>query len=84
MLPPNHANEDLILMIGLDDGSCLRATVDPVTGTIGTSPSRRFLGARPVSVSRVPLDGQSSLLLLSSRPWMSRLDANSGKHVMAP
>ncbi|KAG7341712.1 mono-functional DNA-alkylating methyl methanesulfonate [Nitzschia inconspicua] len=84
LLPPNNSNEDLILMIGLDDGSCLRATVDPITGAIGTSPSRRFLGARPVSVSRIPLEGQSSLLLLSSRPWISRFDASSGKHIMAP
>jgi splicing factor 3B subunit 3 len=84
LLPPKSANEDLVLMIGLDDGSCLRCAVDPVTGAIGTSPTRRFLGARPVSVSRVPLEGQDSLLLLSSRPWISRYDGNSGKHVMAP
>eukprot|EP00934_Nitzschia_sp_Nitz4_P008386 Nitzschia sp. Nitz4//scaffold176_size46146//27565//31743//NITZ4_007194-RA/size46146-processed-gene-0.26-mRNA-1//1//CDS//3329539021//8376//frame0 len=76
--------EDLILMIGLDDGSSLRATVDPITGAIGTSPTRRFLGARPVAVSRIPLEGQSAMLLLSSRPWISRLDSASGKHVMAP
>lgn len=78
------ANDDLILMIGLEDGSSLRATVDPITGAIGTSPTRRFLGARPVSVSRIPLEQRSAMLLLSSRPWISRLDAASGKHIMAP
>jgi len=78
------AHGDLILMIGLDDGSSLRATVDPVTGAIGSSPTRRFLGARPVSVSRIPLDGRPSMLLLSSRPWISRMDPASGKHIMAP
>ena len=75
---------DIILMMGLDDGSSLRATVDPVMGKIGTSPTRRFLGARPVSVSRIPLEGRSAMLLLSSRPWISRVDAASGKHIMAP
>jgi splicing factor 3B subunit 3 len=77
-------SDDLTLLIGLDDGSSLRASVDPVTGSIGASPSRRFLGARPVSVSRITLDAQPAALLLSSRPWISRRDATSGKHVMAP
>ena len=76
--------DDLFLKIGLDDGSSLRAGVDPVTGAIGASPTRRFLGARPVSVSRINLDGRSAMLLLSSRPWISRRDAASGKHLMAP
>eukprot|EP00980_Cylindrotheca_fusiformis_P005536 scaffold1172_cov115-Cylindrotheca_fusiformis.AAC.11 len=81
---PDNEQDDIVLMIGLDDGSCLRATVDPVTGAIGASPTRRFLGARPVSVSRIPLEGRSAMLLLSSRPWISRLDPASGKHIMAP
>jgi splicing factor 3B subunit 3 len=76
--------DDTVLTIGLDDGSSLRASVDPVTGSIGTSPTRRFLGARPVSVSRVALESSSATLLLSSRPWISRLDGTSGKHMMAP
>lgn len=76
--------DDLVLMIGLDDGSSLRATVDPITGAIGTSPTRRFLGARPVTTSRIPLEGHSAMLLLSSRPWISRMDPSSGKHLMAP
>ena len=76
--------DDTVLTIGLDDGSSLRASVDPITGSIGTSPTRRFLGARPVSVSRVNLESSPATLLLSSRPWVSRLDATSGKHIMAP
>lgn len=80
---PNDADE-LVLVIGLDDGSSLRATVDSVTGSIGTSPTKRFLGARPVAVSRISLESRPSTLLLSSRPWISRLDPASGKHVMAP
>jgi splicing factor 3B subunit 3 len=80
----SSGNEDLTLVIGLDDGSSLRASVDPVTGGIGTSPTRRFLGARPVSVSRISLESNSAALLLSSRPWISRRDGASGKHIMAP
>ena len=79
-----NVQDDIFLTIGLDDGSSLRASVDPVTGSIGSSPTRRFLGARPVSVSRISLEGRASNLLLSSRPWISRLDSASGKHIMAP
>ena len=78
------ANADLTLMIGLDDGSSIRASVDPVTGSIGSSPTRRFLGARPVAVSRITLESQTSALLLSSRPWISRQDTKTGKHSMSP
>ena len=76
--------ENTVLTIGLDDGSSLRASVDPITGGIGTNPTRRFLGARPVSISRISLESSSATLLLSSRPWVSRLDETSGKHMMAP
>ncbi|KAK1747619.1 spliceosome associated factor 3b, subunit 3 [Skeletonema marinoi] len=73
---------ELTMTVGLEDGSALRANVDPITGAISTSPSRRFLGARPVSVSRVTLDGSPSTLLLSSRPWIGR--NGNGRHSMAP
>lgn len=75
---------DTVLTVGLDDGSSLRVSVDSVTGGIGTNPTRRFLGARPVSVSRISLESSSSTLLLSSRPWISRYDPTSGKHIMGP
>lgn len=76
--------DELTLVIGLDDGSSLRATIDSVTGSIGTTPTRRFLGARPVSVSRIILESQMATLLLSSRPWISRKDTSSGKHIVSP
>lgn len=76
--------DDVVLTIGLDDGSSVRTGVDPVTGSISTSPTGRFLGARPVSVSRISIDSSAATLLLSSRPWISRPDPKSGKHVMAP
>jgi splicing factor 3B subunit 3 len=80
----NAAISDLILSVGLDDGSSLRVGVDPVTGSISGSPARRFLGARPVSVSRVTVGSSPASLLLSSRPWISRPDPATGRHVMAP
>ena len=70
LLHGKSANDPWTLVIGLDDGSSLRTTVDPVTGAIGTSVTRRFLGVRPVSVSRMRLDGQSAMMLLSSRSWV--------------
>ncbi len=76
--------DDIILTIGLDDGSSVRTGVDHITGSISTSPTGRFLGARPVSVSRISIDSSAATLLLSSRPWISRPDPKSGKHVMAP
>ena len=76
--------DDVILTVGLDDGSSVRTSVDPVTGNISASPTGRFLGARPVSVSRISIDSSAATLLLSSRPWISRPDPKSGKHVMAP
>jgi splicing factor 3B subunit 3 len=76
--------DDVILTVGLDDGSSVRTGVDPITGTISTSPTGRFLGARPVSVSPISIDSSAATLLLSSRPWISRPDPKSGKHVMAP
>jgi splicing factor 3B subunit 3 len=77
-------SDDVILTVGLDDGSSVRTSIDPVTGSISTSPTGRFLGARPVSVSRISIDSSPATLLLSSRPWISRPDPKSGKHVMAP
>ena len=73
---------ELTMTVGLEDGSALQANVDPITGAISTSPSRRFLGARPVAVSRITLEGSSSTLLLSSRPWIGR--NGNGRHAMAP
>lgn len=84
MAASSGAADDIILTIGLDDGSSVRTSVDPITGGISASPTGRFLGARPVSVSRISIDSTTATLLLSSRPWISRPDTKSGKHIMAP
>ena len=77
-------DEELDLVVGLDDGSSLRATVDNVTGAIGTGAAARFLGTRPVEVSTISLSSDVATLLLSSRPWIGRHDATSGKYIMSP
>jgi len=69
---------EIMLTVGLDDGSALRAGVDPVTGTISSSPTQSFLGARPVAASRIMFRGMQSTLLLSSRPWIA------DRHAMSP
>jgi len=80
----NAQQEDTILTVGMEDGSALRAEIDPISGAIGTSPAKRFLGARPVGVVRVTVDSQSCTLLLSSRPWITRPDTATGKYSTAP
>jgi splicing factor 3B subunit 3 len=69
---------EISLTVGLDDGSAIKAVVDPITGAISTSPTRRFLGARPVTASRITFRGMQSTLLLSSRPWIA------DQHDMSP
>jgi splicing factor 3B subunit 3 len=76
--------DEFTLLIGSDDGSSIRVSVDPTTGGMASTSTRRFLGARPVSVSRINLETRPAALLLSSRPWITRRDATTGKHVMAP
>jgi hypothetical protein len=52
MEPSSSALDELlaigrVLLIGLDGfGSCLRATVNHMTGSIGTSTTKRFLGGK--------------------------------------
>lgn len=69
---------EISLTVGLDDGSAIKAFVDPITGAISTSPTRHFLGARPVAASRITFRGMQSTLLLSSRPWIA------DQHDMSP
>jgi splicing factor 3B subunit 3 len=72
---------EMILRIGLEDGTALRFDVDPITGQILSSgaPSKRLLGARPVRVIRSKLQGKACTLLLSSRPWISMGAGREGR-----
>jgi len=75
---------DLFLTVGLQNGVVLSTRVDPVSGALSSStPTSKFLGSRPVKVSRVTIDGSKSTLLLSSRPWITHSTSN-GSHVTSP
>ncbi|CAG8434541.1 5348_t:CDS:10 [Diversispora eburnea] len=60
----------LYLNIGLQNGVLLRTVLDNITGAL-TDTRQRFLGARPVKLFRVTIQGQPAVLALSSRPWLS-------------
>jgi splicing factor 3B subunit 3 len=65
----NHAT--LFVNIGLTNGVLLRTVLDPISGQL-TDTRTRFLGAKPVRLVRVRLQGtQTAVLALSSRPWLS-------------
>ena len=57
----------LFLCIGLSNGVMIRARLAD-SGQLSDSRTR-FLGARAVKLSRLPLGGREGVLALSSRPW---------------
>ncbi|PWN49180.1 putative splicing factor 3B subunit 3 [Violaceomyces palustris] len=64
----NHPT--LFVNIGLQNGVLLRTVLDPISGQL-TDTRTRFLGSKPVRLVRVKVQGQSSVLALSSRSWLS-------------
>ncbi|TMW62173.1 hypothetical protein Poli38472_009666 [Pythium oligandrum] len=60
----------LFLSIGLDNGVLQQLRLDPLTASLTDSRSR-FLGAKPVQLVRVAIQGKRAILALSSRPWLS-------------
>nr|CAG8441343.1 1268_t:CDS:10 [Entrophospora candida] len=60
----------LYLNIGLQNGVLLRTVLDTITGAL-TDTRQRFLGARPVKLFQVTIQGAPAVLALSSRPWLS-------------
>jgi splicing factor 3B subunit 3 len=65
----NHPT--MFVNIGLSNGVLLRTTLDPNSGQL-TDTRTRFLGARPVRLVRVKMQGdQTAVLALSSRSWLS-------------
>ncbi|KAJ3054091.1 Splicing factor 3B subunit 3 [Rhizophlyctis rosea] len=61
---------NLYVNIGCQNGLLFRSSLDSVTGS--TSDTRvRFLGARPVKLHVISVQGSSAVLALSSRPWLS-------------
>ncbi len=60
----------LFLNVGLSNGIMQRLVVDPLEGTLSDS-RQRFLGAKPVKLLRVAVDGHPAVLALSSRTWLA-------------
>lgn len=56
--------------IGLQNGVLLRTVLDPITGQL-TDTRTRFLGSKPVKLIRTRVQGESAVLALSSRSWLS-------------
>ena len=71
----------LFLYVGLQNGVMQRTAVDGLKGTL-TDTRTRFLGSRPVALLRVTMAEQRAVLALSSRSWLSYMQA--AKHTCAP
>jgi len=72
------------LSIGTDTGIMQQTNLDAQSGAMSGNPTKRFLGAGRVEASRATVDGRSCGVMLSSRPWISFLSANTGGVVTAP
>ncbi|KAJ6491555.1 mono-functional DNA-alkylating methyl methanesulfonate N-term-domain-containing protein [Mycena vulgaris] len=62
--------------IGLQNGVLLQTIVDTTNGQLVDTRSR-FLGTRPIQLSRVLVRGSAAILALSSRSWIGRTDNNN-------
>jgi len=60
----------LFLFAGLANGVLMRIGVDPVSGQLAPDFRTRFLGAKPVKLFKVLVQGQPAVLALSSRSWL--------------
>ncbi|XP_071549273.1 splicing factor 3B subunit 3 [Panulirus ornatus] len=60
----------LYLNIGLQNGVLLRTVLDSVTGDMSDTRTR-YLGSRPVKLFRIIMQGNESVLAMSSRSWLS-------------
>ncbi|KAG0729789.1 Splicing factor 3B subunit 3 [Chionoecetes opilio] len=60
----------LYLNIGLQNGVLLRTVLDGVTGDMSDTRTR-YLGSRPVKLFRIIMQGNESVLAMSSRSWLS-------------
>ncbi|GAA5883317.1 hypothetical protein JCM16303_006687 [Sporobolomyces ruberrimus] len=56
--------------IGLANGVLLRTVLNTVSRQL-TDTRTRFLGSKPVKLSRVTVQGSPAILALSSRPWLN-------------
>ncbi|KAI4210835.1 MAG: hypothetical protein LQ351_006330 [Letrouitia transgressa] len=73
----------LYLHIGLYSGVYLRTVLDEVTGELSDTRTR-FLGPKPVKLFQVFINGQISVLALSSRPWLGYPDPVTKAFTLTP
>lgn len=66
----SSSSSSLFLNVGLSNGIMQRLLLDPLEGTLSDS-RQRFLGAKPVKLLRVNIEGSPAVLALSSRTWLS-------------
>ena len=71
------------LHIGLRTGVYIRSHLDEHTGEIGDT-RRRFLGPEPIEFARVNAAGESAVLAMTSRPWLSYTDPRTSSLATTP
>lgn len=83
LLEMGHSPQDLqlFLHVGLDNGLVLRTIIDSITGQLSDTRSR-YIGSKPVKLSRALVIGNESLIALSSRTWVAY--NYLGKHYFTP
>ncbi|KAE9554985.1 hypothetical protein FO519_001803 [Halicephalobus sp. NKZ332] len=59
----------LHLNIGLANGCLIRTTIDQVTGDLADNRTR-YLGTKPVTMSKVTVEGRDAVIATSSRSWI--------------
>ena len=86
IMPMNDSSSGgstLYLHIGLYSGVYLRTVIDEVTGEL-VDTRTRFLGPRPVKLSRVTVQNEAAVLALSSRPWLGYTDEQTKSFMLTP
>lgn len=75
------SSQSLHVYVGLQNGVMIRSVVDEADGRL-TDTRKRFLGTRPAKLFPVKVYGQSAVLALSTRTWLSY--TYQGRYSMAP
>jgi splicing factor 3B subunit 3 len=83
MTDSSSGGSTLYLHIGLYSGVYLRTVLDEVTGDLSDTRTR-FLGPKPVKLFQVIVKEQTSVLALSSRPWLGYSDPQTKAFMLTP
>ncbi|KAF2416427.1 hypothetical protein EJ08DRAFT_654729 [Tothia fuscella] len=83
MIDSSSGGSTLYLHIGLYSGVYIRTVLDEVTGELSDTRTR-FLGPKPVKLTRVEVQGQTAVLALSTRPWLGYSDDMTKMFTLTP